>query len=47
MIWLIATSASVVRLLLAEVIANNHSLGDTEDITEQWKKFILELLSQL
>ena len=47
MIWLITTSASVVRPLLAEVIANNHSLGDTEDITEQWKKFILELLSQL
>ena len=35
------------RPLLAEVIANNHSLGDTEDITEQWEKLILGPLSQL
>ena len=35
------------RPLLAEVIANNHSLGDTEDVAEQWEKFILEPLSQL
>ena len=35
------------RPLLAEVIANNHSLGDTEDIAEQWQKFILDPLSQL
>ena len=35
------------RLLLAEVIANNHSLRDTEDIAEQWEKFILEPLSRL
>ena len=35
------------RPLLAEVITNNHSLRDTEDIAEQWQKFILEPLSQL
>ena len=35
------------RLLLAEVIANKHSLRDTEDIGEQWQKFIFEPLSQL
>ena len=35
------------RPLLAEVITNNHSLGDTEDIAEQWQKFILEPLFQL
>ena len=35
------------RLLLAEVTANVRSLRVTEDITEQWQKFILEPLSQL
>ena len=35
------------RPLLAEVIANKHSLRDTEDIEEQWQKFIFEPLSQL
>ena len=35
------------RPLLAEVITNNHSLGETEDIAEQWQKFILEPLAQL
>ena len=35
------------RPLLAEVITNKHSLRDTEDIREQWHKFILGLLSQL
>ena len=35
------------RPLLAQVIANNHSLGGTEDIAEQWEKFILQPLSQL
>ncbi|KAL4078980.1 WD40-repeat-containing domain protein [Scleroderma yunnanense] len=35
------------RLLLAELIANNHALRDTEDIAEQWQKFILEPLSKL
>ena len=29
------------------MIANDHSLRDTADIAEQWKKFILEPLSQL
>ena len=35
------------RPLLAQVIAHNHSLGGTEDIAEQWEKFISEPLSQL
>ena len=35
------------RPLLAEVITNKHSLGDTEDIGEQWHKFIFQPLSQL
>ena len=35
------------RPLLAEVITNKHSLRDTEDIGEQWHKFILGPLSQL
>ena len=35
------------RPLLAEVITNKHSLRDTEDIGEQWRKFIFEPLSQL
>ena len=35
------------RPLLAEVIASDHSLRDTEDIAEQWQKFILEPLSQV
>ena len=35
------------RPLLAEVIANKHSLRDMEDIEEQWQKFIFEPLSQL
>ena len=35
------------RPLLAEVISNNHSLGDTEDVAEQWKKLVFEPLSQL
>ena len=35
------------RLLLAGVISNDHTLRDTEDIMEQWQKFILEPLSQL
>jgi len=34
------------RQILAEVISNDHSLRDTADIAEQWKKFILEPLSQ-
>jgi len=33
--------------ILVEVISNAHLLRDTADITEQWKKFILEPLSQL
>ena len=33
--------------ILAEVIANDHSLKDAADITEQWKKLILKPLSQL
>jgi len=33
--------------ILAEVISNDHSLRDTADIAEQWKKFILEPFSQL
>ena len=35
------------RPLLAEVISNNHSLRDTEDIMTQWEKFIVEPLSRL
>ncbi|KAL4078818.1 hypothetical protein V8B97DRAFT_2067943 [Scleroderma yunnanense] len=35
------------RLRLAEVIANDRALRDTEDIVEQWQKFIAEPLSQL
>ena len=35
------------RLLLAEVIANNRALRDTVDIAEQWQKFIVEPLSRL
>ena len=35
------------RPLLAEVITNKPSLRDTEDVGEQWQKFILEPLSQL
>ena len=35
------------RPLLAEVISNKPSLRDTEDIGEQWQKFILEPLSRL
>ena len=35
------------RPLLAEVITNKPSLRDTEDICEQWQKFIFEPLSQL
>jgi len=35
------------RLLLAGVISNDHALRDTEDVVEQWQKFILEPLSQL
>ena len=35
------------RPLLAQVIAHNHSLGGTEDIAEQWEKFISEPLSEL
>ncbi|KAL4064052.1 hypothetical protein V8B97DRAFT_1349523 [Scleroderma yunnanense] len=34
------------RLLLAGVIANDHALRDTEDINQQWEKFILEPLAQ-
>lgn len=33
--------------LLAEMIANNRSLRDTEDIMQQWQKFILEPVSNL
>ena len=33
--------------LLAEVIASNHSLRETEDIGEQWQKFVVEPLSKL
>ena len=35
------------RPLLAEVIANNHSLRGTADLAEQWEKFIVEPLSLL
>ena len=35
------------RPLLAEMISNHRSLKDTEDIMEQWEKFIVEPLSQL
>ena len=35
------------RPLLAEVIANNHSLKGTADLAEQWEKFIAEPLSLL
>ena len=35
------------RPLLAEIIASDHSIRDTEDIAEQWEKFIFEPLSQL
>ena len=35
------------RPFLAEVIASNHSLRETEDIGEQWQKFVVEPLSQL
>ena len=35
------------RPLLAGVIANNHSLRETEDIGEQWQKFVVGPLSQL
>ena len=35
------------RLILAGVIANNHASRGTEDIGEQWKKFIIEPLSEL
>ena len=35
------------RTLLAEMIANNHSLKDTTDVAEQWEKFIVEPLSRL
>ena len=35
------------RRLLAEVIANKRSLRDTEDIGEQWQKFIFQPLSRL
>ena len=35
------------RPLLVEVIANNHSLRETEDIGEQWQKFVVEPFSQL
>ncbi|KAL4072012.1 hypothetical protein J3A83DRAFT_4371978 [Scleroderma citrinum] len=35
------------RLRLAEVITNNHALRGTEDISQQWQKFILEPLSRL
>ena len=34
-------------LLLAEVISNDHVLRDTEDIVEQWQKFIIGPLLQL
>ena len=34
-------------LLLAEVISNDHALRDTEDIVEQWQKFIVGPLLQL
>lgn len=34
------------RLLLAEVISNDRALRDTDDIVEQWEKFILEPLMQ-
>jgi len=35
------------RPLLVEVTTNNHSLRDTADVVAQWKKLILEPLSQL
>ena len=35
------------RRLLAEVIANSHSLRGTADLAEQWEKFIVEPLSLL
>ena len=35
------------RPLLVEVTTNNHSLRDTTDVAAQWKKLILEPLSQL
>ena len=35
------------RLILAGIIATDHTLRETEDIAEQWKKFIIEPLSQL
>ena len=35
------------RLLLAEVISNDYALRDTEDIMEQWQKFIIGPLLQL
>ena len=34
-------------MLLAEMIAKNHSLRDTADVAEQWEKFIIEPLSRL
>ena len=35
------------RLILAGVIANNHTLRETEDIREQWEKLIIGPLSEL
>ena len=35
------------RLILASTLATDHTLRETEDITEQWKKFIVEPLLQL
>ena len=35
------------RPLLVEVTTNNHSLRDTADVATQWKKLVLEPLSQL
>ena len=35
------------RVLLAKVITNNHSLTDTKDVAEQWERFIVEPLSRL
>ena len=35
------------RLILAEAIAKDHTLKDTDDIAEQWQKLIVDPLSQL
>ena len=35
------------RLILAGAIAHDHTLKDTDDIVEQWQRFIVEPFSQL